>query len=141
MVKPRGPTKRDRDLLERIRKYETYTDEQAKEIWHEVRRREKRRFPNRFLGKYQHRVAVVRAFIKEYRKEHPGDYPQARNFHKNKLAGLLVGYYGDSPFNALAEAGFTKSRTSVYDPVLAKTPWLALDVIPRSYWESTFVHP
>jgi hypothetical protein len=135
MPKPLGLTKKDKDLLERIRTYETYSDEQVKEMWGEVRRRERRKFPDGFLQKYQHRVALVRAFVDEYRKEHPGGYPKARDFRKNKL-NFICEYYSGSPYEAFVEAGFANPENAVYDSRLAEAPWAVLETVPHHYWES-----
>jgi len=130
----RGTTRKDQKLLDKIREYETYSPDRCVQIWYEVRNGERRKFPNGFNQRYEHRVAIIRAFIDEYRKERPGAYPNQRAFKENKLSGLLT-KYGASPYRAFHEAGFTDLKTAVYDHRLAEAPWTVLGMVPIRYWK------
>jgi hypothetical protein len=131
----RGLTQKDQRLLDSIRKYDTHSPDQCVQIWHEVRNGMLNHFPPGFLQKYEHRVAIVRAFVDEHRKEKPGTYPKYDDFSKNKLSTVMK-YCDHSPYLTFKEAGFSDPKTAVYDHRLAEMPWTVLEMMPLRYWKS-----
>jgi len=130
-------TSGERKLLNKVRSHERYSPEQCVQIWYEVRTGEREKFPRGFPQKEEHRIAINRALVGQYRKEHPGGYPGGRYFRKNKLNGLLCRHYGGSPYAAFIEAGFADPTTAVYDSRLAEVPWTVIEKMPNRFWRKS----
>ncbi len=126
-------TKKEAQLLKQLRGYDK---DECIEIWNDRRRGVRHKVPRGFWEQYNHRKYVVEAFVKEYQEKNPGEYPDEREFNKNKLSGLLSNHYSNSPWQAFAEGGFTDKSSKNYDLKLDETPWLVLN-IPKGYWENS----
>lgn len=60
--------------------------------------------PMGFFKKRKNRIVAVKWLVKKLGKDHK--HITARAFKRNGLGGLLYAYYGDSPYEALREAGY-----------------------------------
>jgi len=124
-------TKSERELLKQIRK--EYTREDCINMWEKSKGNLIKKVPGGFWENRNHRAYVIEEFVRQYQREHPGEYPIAKEFYSNRLSGVLR-YYKSSPMHAFADAGFTDKESDIYDPILAETPWLVLTQPPLGYW-------
>lgn len=124
-------TKSEEELLKQLRGYDK---DECIEIWNSVKCGALKKFPRNFWQNYDHRKQILEDFVKTYRKNNNGGYPQNTEFIKNRLRGLLK-FYGGSSLSALVEAGFTNRESENYDALLDETPWLIMARLPQRYWD------
>ena len=134
----KGLTKTDKILLEKIRMFQKkeqpeFSKKECIEIWYSVRQKLLKKFPLRMWHIVDHKRLLTQKLVEEFQEDNPNEYPHAKTFYEYRLGGMLY-LCGNSPYAAFEIAGFTDPRTKYYDPVLTETPWLALDNLPRSYW-------
>lgn len=119
---------------ERRKRFLNISKEETIQLWYERRRGERKKFPDKFLQNKNHRAYLIQAAVEEFRSETGKRYPTLDYLAKNKLGALINWYYGDSPYLAFIEAGFTDPNSEYYDPELAETPWLALKQLPKNFF-------
>ncbi len=89
--------------------------------------------PRRYWKNKNNRIKAIEWLVDKCRRNGK-EYPEAKDFQKNRLGGLLILCSKESPYAALVEAGFTNPESKRYDPVLADTPWLIIEKMPSNYW-------